>query len=301
MPSVPVGYVDHLEMHSLDFEEFLWANNIKRESIADIKEFFNKKKKVLPAVHEKMLELFKEYIVVGGMPRVVQDFVNNKNFSSVLQIQKSIVEDYKKDIAKYAEGNEKAKARDCFLSIPNQLAKKYKKFQYKIVDKNGSSRKYEGSLMWLIDAGIVTRCKNLSLPELPLSGNSIDNEFKIYMRDTGLLISMLEEGTQASIINGDLGIYKGAIYENIIADIFTKAGKELFYFAEVNRFEIDFIIRYDDLPTPVEVKAADNTKARSINSMINRYGIKKAIKLSSKNLGEYSEILSIPLYMAIFL
>jgi hypothetical protein len=300
IPSVPVGYIDYLEMHSLDFEEFLWANKVKNETIADIRAFFEQKTAVLPAMHKKMLELFKEYIVVGGMPRVVQDFVENHNFGSVLKIQRGIIEDYKKDIIRYATGAEKAKVTACFLSIPNQLARKYKKFQYKTVDKNGSSRKYEGSIMWLVDAGIVCQCHNLSLPELPLAGNAKDDEFKIYMRDTGLLVAMLEDGSQRNIINGDLGIYKGAIYENIVADVLKKLGKDLYYYARTNSFEIDFIIRMNDVATAVEVKAAENTKAWSVNTLVNRYGVKKAIKLSSKNVGGDDRILSLPLYMVMF-
>lgn len=301
MPSVPVGYVDYLEMHSLDFEEFLWANKIKKETVADIKGFYDSRTPVLSAMHTKMFELFKEYIVVGGMPRVVQDFVENHNFGNVLRIQRGIIEDYKKDIVRYAEGAEKTKVTACFMSIPNQLAKKYKKFQYSIVDKNGSSRKYEGSLMWLIDAGIVSKCHNLSIPELPLAGNAKDDEFKIYMRDTGLLVSMLEDGSQKNIINGDLGIYKGAIFENIIADVFKKLGKDLFYYGRTNSFEIDFIIRMNELATAVEVKAATNTKAWSVTTLVKHYGVKKAFKLSAKNIGGDETIMSLPLYMAMFL
>ena len=301
LPSIPVGFVDHLEMHSLDFEEFLWANSIRPESIADIKAHFDDKTPVPPAMHTKFMELFREYIVVGGMPRVVQNFVDNHNFGTVLRLQRAIVAEYRDDIAHYAEGMEKAKVRDCFLSIPNQLSKKYKKFQYRVVDKNGSARKYAGSIMWLVDAGIVQKCENLALPELPLSGNVKDGEFKIYMRDTGLLVSMLEDGSQKNIINGDLGIYKGAIYENIIGDIFKKSGKSLFYYAKDNRFEIDFIIRSDDFVTAIEVKAGDNTKAWSVSTIVDKYDVRMAIKLATKNVGVAGKVITLPLYMAMFL
>jgi predicted AAA+ superfamily ATPase len=205
------------------------------------------------------------------------------------------------DIAKYAESAEKTKARSCFLSIPKQLAKDFKKFQFSIVEKGGSARKFAGSLMWLFDAGITNFCYNLAIPELPLEGNSKNAEFKVYMRDTGLLMAMLEEGSQADIIRGNLGIYKGAIYENIIADIFTKLGKKLYYFEKPSRLEIDFMIRQDNNPVAVEVKSADNTKAKSIKSLLEHYHVPKAIKLSSKNLGSSEQIQSIPLYMAMFL
>lgn len=299
--SYPVGYVEHLEMNSLDFEEFCWANGVSKQSILEIKEYFMNKKQVPGAMHEKMMELFKEFIVVGGMPRVVANFVTNHNFANVLKIQRGIIDDYLDDIAKYAEGNEKTKARACFLSIPKHLAKDYKKFRYSLVDKNGSDRKYAGSLMWLYDAGIINFCYNLSKPELPLEGNAKSDVFKVYMKDTGLLMAMLEEGSQEDIIDGNLGIYKGAIYENIVADIFAKNNKKLYYFEHNSQLEIDFFIRYNKKATAIEVKSADNTKSKSLNSVIDKWNIEKGIKLSSKNIGSKEKIDNYPLYMAMFL
>ena len=301
VPSYPVGYVEHLEMYSLDFEEFLWANGVTEKSVADIKEYFNKREKVPSAMHEKMMELFKEYIVVGGMPRVVDEFVTTHNFANVLRLQKAIVSDYADDIAKYAEGAEKTKARACFLSIPKHLSKDYKKFRYSLVESHGTARKFGGSLMWLYDAGIINFCYNLSLPELPLEGNARSDSFKVYMRDTGLLMAMLEEGSQEDIIDGNLGIYKGAIYENIIADIFGKSGKKLFYFEYNSQIEVDFFIRHNKQATAVEVKSAENTKSKSMTAVIENYGVKQGVKLSSKNVGGTDAIDSYPLYMAMFL
>jgi len=301
VPSYPVGFVDHLEMYSLDFEEFLWANGVSPESVADIREYCDKKKTVPAAMHERMMELFKEYIVVGGMPRVVYEFVNTHNFANVLKIQRGIISDYTDDIAKYAEGAEKAKARACFLSIPKHLAKDYKKFQYSIVERGGTARKFGGSLMWLFDADIVNFCYNLSIPELPLEGNAKSDVFKVYMRDTGLLMAMLEDGSQEDIIDGNLGIYKGAIYENIIADIFGKAGRKLYYFEKDGKLEIDFFIRRNKTATAVEVKSADNTKAKSMDAVIEKHGVKHGIKLSTKNVGGTEKFDSLPLYMAMFL
>lgn len=301
VPSYPVGYVEHLEMYSLDFEEFLWANGVSEQSIIDIKYYFEKKEKVPTAMHEKMLELFKEYIVVGGMPRVVDEFTSTHNFANVLKLQKAIISDYLDDIAKYAEGTEKTKARACFLSIPKHLSKDYKKFRYGYVEPRGDAKKFAGSLMWLYDAGIINFCHNLSNPELPLEGNARSDIFKVYMRDTGLLMAMLEDGSQEDIIDGNLGIYKGAIYENIIADIFTKSGKKLYYFEHNSKLEIDFFIRYKKQATAIEVKSADNTKAKSMNSVIEKWNVQHGIKLSTKNIGGTDKIDSYPLYMAIFL
>jgi predicted AAA+ superfamily ATPase len=301
IPSYPVGYVEYLDMYSLDFEEFLWANGVSAQSIEDIRGYFEGKEKVPPAMHERMMGLFKEYIIVGGMPRVVQEFVETGNFGAVLKLQRDIVSDYANDIAKYAEGTEKVKARSCFYSIPKQLAKDYKKFQYSIVEKKGTSRKFAGSLEWLYDAGIINFCYNLRSPELPLEGNAQNDVFKVYMRDTGLLTSMLEDGSQADIIDGRLGIYKGALYENIIADIFGKQGKKLYYFEYRAQIEIDFFIRQNQYAAAVEVKSAGNTKSKSMDNIIRNYGVHRGIKLSSNNVKVSEKVDSLPLYMAMFL
>ena len=299
--SFPVGYTEQLEMYSLDFEEFLWANGIEEQRILDVKEFFDKKEVVPQAMHERMMELFKEYIVVGGMPRVVNDFVKNHNFANVLKIQKAIISDYEDDIAKYADGSEKAKARACFLSIPKHLSKDYKKFRYSLVMPSGSSRKYAGSLMWLYDAGIINFCHNLEIPQLPLEGNSKSDTFKVYMRDTGLLVAMLDEGTQEDIIDGNLGIYKGAIYENIIGDVLAKKGKKLYYFEYNSTLEVDFFIRYERVITAIEVKSSGNSKSKSLETLMEKYGVKKGIKLAPSNYGKKGEIDIFPIYMAMFL
>jgi predicted AAA+ superfamily ATPase len=299
--SYPVGYVEYLDMYSLDFEEFLWANGVSARSIEDIRGYFERKERVPPAMHERMMGLFKEYIVAGGMPRVVQEFVETGNFGAVLKLQRDIVSDYASDIAKYAEGTEKVKARACFYSIPKQLAKDYKKFQYSIVEKKGTARKFAGSLEWLYDAGIINFCYNLRSPELPLEGNAQNDAFKVYMRDTGLLTSMLEDGSQADIIDGRLGIYKGALYENIIADIFGKQGKKLYYFEYRAQIEIDFFIRQNRKAVAVEVKSAGNTKSKSMDNIIRNYGVPRGIKLSSNNVSTSEKVDSLPLYMAMFL
>ena len=301
VPSYPVGYVDYLDLYSMDFEEFLWANSVKEASIQDIREYFEKREAVPEAMHEKMLELFREYIVVGGMPRVVQEFVNTHNFAKVLKLQKGIISDYTDDIAKYAEGAEKTKARACFLSIPKHLAKDYKKFRYSLVEPKATYRKYGGSLMWLYDAGIINFCYNLSEPALPLEGNAKSEIFKVYMRDTGLLVAMLEEGSAEDIIDGNLGIYKGAIYENIIADIFAKSGKKLYYFEKDSKLEMDFLIRYQKTATAVEVKSAEKATSKSMTSIIQNHGVKHGIKLSAKNVSGNDTVESLPLYMAMFL
>ena len=296
--SFPVGYVDRIYMNSLDFEEFLWARGINEDQIEYIKSFYDKKLSVPEAVHDKMMNLFKEFIILGGMPDVINEFLLTNNFNSAKNVQKRIIEDYKSDIVKYATDNDKPKIRACFDSIPAQLAKENKKFKYSLSDKNANKERYFGALEWLNDAGITNFCYNLN----NLECNKDRDSFKVYMADTGLLMAMLEDGSQTEIMNGNLGIYKGAIYENIIADIFNKSGKKLYYFEKNSTLEIDFIIRYNNVITPVEVKSADNTKSKSLYSLMNNYNVTSAIKLSSKNVGvSDSGIISLPLYMSMFL
>ena len=300
--SFPVGYVDRIYMNSLDFEEFLWARGINEDQIEYIKSFYDKKLSVPEAVHDKMMNLFKEFIILGGMPDVINEFLLTNNFNSAKNVQKRIIEDYKSDIVKYATDNDKPKIRACFDSIPAQLAKENKKFKYSLSDKNANKERYFGALEWLNDAGITNFCYNLNNLELPLEDNKDRDSFKVYIADTGLLMAMLEDGSQTEIMNGNLGIYKGAIYENIIADIFNKSGKKLYYFEKNSTLEIDFIIRYNNVITPVEVKSADNTKSKSLYSLMNNYNVTSAIKLSSKNVGvSDSGIISLPLYMSMFL
>lgn len=299
--SFPVGHVERLDMHSLDFEEFLWAKGVTNTSISEVRKFYEEKKPVPEAMHQRMMELFREYIVIGGMPNAVQTFVDTNNYGQVLDVQRGIIADYEDDIAKYAKDSEKAKARACFLSIPKQLSRDYKKFSYGVVEKKAGARKYGGSLQWLYDAGIVNFCYNLEIPELPFEGNARTDAFKVYMRDTGLLVSMLEDGSQKDIIDGNLGIYKGAVYENIVADIFAKCGRKLYYYERNSKLEIDFFIRYRGAAAAVEVKSAANRKAKSMDSIMTNYGVRYGFKLSSGNIGYANSVWTLPLYMTMFL
>lgn len=300
--SYPVGYTERITMHSLDFEEFLWAIGVNEEMIQYVRGFFDRRVKVDDTIHEQMMRYFRQYIVIGGMPSAVRSFVQTRDYQQVLDEQRGILADYEDDIAKYAEGTEKAKARACFLSIPRQLARDTKKFSYAVVEKKAGARKYAGSLQWLYNAGIINFCHCLETPQLPFEGNADDRKFKVYMRDTGLLIAMLEDGAQRDILNNDLGIYKGAIYENIIGDMLAKNGHRLYYYEKDSRLEMDFLIRYHDMATAIEVKSSANRKAKSMQSMIENHGVEHGIKLSSGNMGAIGERIDVmPLYMAMFL
>ena len=221
---------------------------------------------------------------------------------TVLEIQRNI-DQYEDDMIKYADDSDKPRIRECFESIPKQLAKENKKFQYSVVRKGGKASQFAGSLQWIEDARIICRCHNLSITELPLDGNAIDEVFKVYMVDTGLFVSMLEDGTQLDIIRGNLFGYKGAIFENLIADIFTKLGRKLYYYRKDSGLEVDFVMRYAGECTLVEVKATSgNVKStKTILAHPEKYHVSKAIKLGNYNVGVSGGVITLPLYMAFLL
>ena len=204
---------------------------------------------------------------------------------------------------KYALAEDKPKIRECFESIPRQLSRENKKFQYSQVRRGAKARHYLSSLQWIEDAGVVRRCYNLEIPELPLDGYSINNVFKVYMADTGLLVAMLEQGTAFSIMQGDLGGYKGAIFENLVADILGKMGRKLYYYRKDSGLEIDFVMRYKGGCTLVEVKSTtgDAKSVRTILKHSEKYHVKEAIKLGDYNIGRSGNQLTLPLYLAFLL
>ena len=301
--SIPVGYEQHIEMFPLDFEEFLWANGINQEIIELLTKSLQERTPIPPAIHQRMRQLILEYTIVGGMPEVVNRFIATHNMSDVLEEQHSIITGYKEDMVKYAANEDKVRLRAAFDSIPRQLSKENKKFQFSVIKKGARAKEYITGIQWLEDAGIIIRCRNLSITELPLEGNAIEDSFKVYMRDTGLFVSMLEEGTQFDILQGRLYGYKGAIFENLIADIFTKMGRKLYYYRKDSGLEIDFVIRYHSECVLVEVKASTgNTKStKTILQHPDKYHVYQAIKLGDYNIGEKDGILTIPVYMAFLL
>lgn len=301
--SIPVGYETVIDMTPLDFEEFLWANGISEQIITLLHTHLQDQTPVPDALHARMRELLLQYTVVGGMPDVVQTFVDTKRMDEVLQLQRDIVRSYEDDMVKYADKKDKAVIKECFQSIPKQLSKENKKFQYSVVKKGATASKFAGSLQWIEDAGIIARCYNLSITELPLDGNAEQDTFKVYMRDTGLFVSMLEDGTQFDILQGNLLGYKGAIFEGLIADIFSKMGRKLYYFHKDSGLEVDFVIRYKGACALVEVKAnTGNVKStKTILRHPEKYHVTQAIKLGDYNIGLSEQILTLPLYMAFLL
>ena len=301
--SIPVGYETVIDMTPLDFEEFLWANGISEQIITLLHTHLQNQTPVPDALHARMRELLLQYTVVGGMPDVVQTFVDSRRMDEVLQLQRDIVRSYEDDMVKYADKKDKAVIKECFQSIPKQLSKENKKFQYSVVKKGATASKFAGSLQWIEDAGIIARCYNLFITELPLDGNADQDTFMVYMRDTGLFVSMLEDGTQFDILQGNLLGYKGAIFEGLIADIFSKMGRKLYYFHKDSGLEVDFIIRYKGACTLVEVKAnTGNVKStKTVLRHPEKYHVTQAIKLGDYNIGLSEQILTLPLYMAFLL
>lgn len=298
--SIPVGYETIVEMYPLDFEEFLWANGITEQIITKVQNCLETRTPVPEALHQRFRQLILQYVVVGGMPSVVDNFIETHDMGRVLQEQRGIIAEYEEDMVKYANETDKPRIRECFESIPRQLSKENKKFQYSVVRKGSKGSQYAGSLKWIEDAGIICRCRNLSITELPLDGNALDDTFKVYMVDTGLFISMLEDGTQADVLQGRLYAYKGAIFENLVADIFTKMKRKLYYFRKDSGLEVDFVIRYKGQCVLVEVKAKDgNAKStKTILSHPDKYHVYHAIKLGDYNVGMKDSLLTLPLYMA---
>jgi predicted AAA+ superfamily ATPase len=297
--SIPVGYETIIEMYPLDFEEFLWANGINNKVIDSVKSCFEKETVVPEGIHNAMMELLYRYVIVGGLPEVVNTFLETKNIELIYQLQRNLIAEYEEDMIKYADNFDKVRIRECFESIPKQLAKENKKFQYSVVRKGGRSSQYIGSIQWLEDAGLVKRCYNTQITELPLEGNAIKDCFKLYTTDIGLFVAMLDYGTQADILKGNLLAYKGSIFENLIADFLCKSGQKLYYFQKDSGLELDFLVRYKGECVVIEVKAKSG-KTKSLKTVLknkNIYHVNHAIKLGKYNIGREEEMLTIPLYM----
>ena len=272
--SYPVGYERVIDLYPLDFEEFLWGIGIKKETIDYVKDCFENIKPIDEYIMKQLSEQFKMYMLVGGMPNVVNEYVKTNSLSKVLVLQKAIVENYLMDVVKFAEINNKQRIINTFNSIPIQLSKKNKKFLFSEItedEENVGERKYSSSIEWLKDAGIINFCYNLSEPALPLISNIRLNCFKVYMRDTGLLVSMLEEGTQKALLDDDLYINQGALLENVCAEEISTRHSKLMYFERKSSLEIDFILNIDGNVTAIEVKSGKNKQAKSLKSIIQNY------------------------------
>lgn len=300
-----VGNKEDYEMHSMDFEEFLWAKGYKEEQIDDL---YKHMKTLTPFTSSElsvMIENFKEYMIIGGMPEIVYTFVKNKNYSGTLKMQGQIIYDYEEDITKYAVGLEQTRILNVYKKIPAFLGKDNKKFQISKVESSARNREYIGIIDWLNNAGIINICYCLEQPELPLKGNYNPDNYRIYFKDTGLLIGSLDEEAQEDLrYNKNFNTYKGAIYENIVGDMLVKSGYDLYFFKnDKGTIEMDFFIRDKDSLIPVEVKATDGSTV-SLNKLIddNKYkDIKYGIKLGYKNIGFNGKFYTFPYFLTFLL
>ena len=299
--SVPVGYETQIMMYSLDFEEFLWAYGYGPEAVAALQSYYDSGEQIPIVLHEKYEALFREFIVVGGMPEVVANFMANRDFNLVNTVQSDILAEYRDDISKHAKGKEKQLVRLCYDAVPKQLAKELKKFQYSTVEKGQTRRKYSGSIQWLKDSQLVNVCYNIREPYLPLMANASEEQFKLYVNDTGLLCCMYGFETKLGILSGTLqGHVRGGIYENVISECLTKRGYSIYYYKPDNEQEIEFLIEKDGSVIPVEVKAGNNSSV-SLNRFIANYAPKKAYKLIGGRNGEAGGKVTLPHYMVMFL
>lgn len=300
-PTTPYPYEQILDMNSLDFEEYLWASGVSSNIMNDLKHYFINKLPVPDALHEMMLGIFYEYMTVGGLPEVVNSFLSTHNFSLVIKKHTKILQTYHKDMKVYLSKPDYAKSIKCFLSVPFQLDKENKKFQYGFVEPKTAARKYEKNLLWLYYADMVDICFNLTTPKLPYAQQAKYDVFKVYYKDIGLLTSSYGGEAQIAIHTGKLKAFHGALLEAAIADIFMKNGKKLYYFDRNTTLEADFLIKFNDKNTVVEVKESDNPKTKMIESMFENFGLNQAIKLSLNNVSYTKNIVTYPIYMAMFL
>ena len=308
---VPVGFEKTIYMKPMDFEEFLWAKGIQQNVIDYLKDSYRRLTKISETTHRAMIRYFKEYICVGGMPRVVNVFVTSNDMNAVYDEQRDLIEEYKDDFGKHLDENEQeetnmvllTRINNVFDSIPAQLAKENKKFVFSAMSKKGRSSEYMPAIQWLKDYGLINFCYNLSTIDRPLEGYKIDNIFKLYFVDSGLFISMLERGTASKILNDNLNIYKGAIYENIIADAFSKNGISLYYFHKESGLEIDFVSVINDLLSIVEVKArtGNSKSAKTVLNDKTRYNADNMIKLGEYNIGVKGNMITLPFYLSFLL
>jgi len=300
-----VGNKQDYIMHSMDFEEFLWAKGYKAEQIEDLYTCMKNVKPLTTTQYDVMMLNFRDYMILGGMPAIVARFIENKNFSGVLQMQEQILRDYEEDISKYAKGFDKARVLNAYRKISTFLGNENKKFQISKIADGARNREYVGITDWLSDAGIVNISYCMEQCALPLGENYNPDNYRLYFADTGLLIASLDDEAQNDLRkNQNFNTYKGAIYENIVSDMLVKAGYKLYFYKnEKGTIKMDFFIRDANSLIPVEVKANDNATA-SLNNLINSNqfkDIKYGIKLCNKNIGFNGKFYTFPYFMTMFL
>ena len=299
-----VGYKTDYELYSLDFEEFLIAKGYQEDFIEEIYVHMKEGQPFSELTMSVLKELFLDYCILGGMPAVVLRYIETGTFEGTLEMQRQLLADYQEDIRKYADGMDQTRILNVYHQIPVQLSKENKKFQISKVAKGARFRDYRGCIEWLRDAGLINICYCLHMPELPLKGNFDDTKYKIYFKDTGLLVAMLDEEAQEDLrANKNMNVYKGALYENIVGEALSKCGYQLYYYKrDDSTLEEDFFLRTASCLVPVEVKAVDG-RSKSLRMLIDsdKYeDIQYGIKLCAGNIGVENKIFTFP-YFCTFL
>ena len=300
-----VGYKTDYNMKSMDFEEFLWSKGYDNSFVSDMLAHMTELKPFNETEMTVLNSLFLDYCILGGMPAVVSEYIEKNTFEGSLELQQQLILDYKEDIRKYAEGLEQAKIVNVFNRIAPQLAQDNKKFQISKVAKGAKTKDYWGCIEWLNDSGIINICYCLNFPELPLKGNYDSSKYKLYFADSGLLVSMLDEESQDDLrANKNLGVYKGALFENIVGEALVKSGYDLYYYKrDDSQLEEDFFVRTADALVPVEVKAT-NSRSKSLSTLIKseKYAdISYGIKFTGGNIGFANNIYTFPYFCAFLL
>lgn len=300
-----VGYKQDYTMRSIDFEEFLGAKGYGEDIIHDMLHHMLDLKPFSDVESDVFEKMFFDYCMLGGMPAIVREYLETGTFSGTLELQRQLIADYEEDIRKYTEGLDQAKVIRIYRQIPSQLAKENKKFQISKVTSGARLKDYEGCIEWLCDAGVINLCYCLHMPELPLKGNNEENKFKIYTADTGMLIAMLDDEAQEDLrANRNMNVYKGGLYENIVAEALVKSGYDLHYYKKENStLEEDFFVRTKKCLVPVEVKST-NGRSKSLRTLIDseKYPeIRWGIKLVKGNIGFMSNIYTFPYYCGFLL
>ena len=295
-----VGYKTDYEMRSLDFEEFLWAKGYDDSLIIDLLDHLVNLKPFSQIEMSVLNDAFLDFCILGGMPAVVESYIRKGTFEGSLALQRQLVQDYKEDIIKYAEGVDQGRILNVFNHIPTQLSKENKKFQISKVAKGARFKDYRGCIEWLEMAGIVNVCRCLNYPELPLKGNYDEIKYKIYFGDTGLLVAQLDDEASDDLrANKNLGVYKGALYENFVGEALSKTGMGLFYYKkDDSTLEEDFFARTAHDLVPIEVKAKGGT-SKSLRTLIASSAypdISFGIKLCAGNVGESNDIFTFPYF-----
>lgn len=301
MSAFPVGYVERFQLGSLDFEEFLWANGFEDDMVRLIKSNFELKEPLLEASHTIFMNLFREYMAIGGMPQVVSEYIKERDFQLAYSLLEDIVELYQTDILAHCKKRSGKKINDCLNSLPVQLYRDNKKFQFRSIKEGARSSIYEPSVEWLVDAGIVLQASNVDQPEKPLHSHVRDNVYKLYMHDPGLFVAMLGDEIQLEILRGGMDAYNGAMYETVIASMLYKLGQTLYYFEKNSKLHVDFLITLERELYAVEVKTADHPKSKILQSLQENYQVDYGIKLGSHNIEHTNKITTYPIYMAMFL